>query len=69
MVITVSASRRALVMGADLICSNPSDISKYLCCLVPFQPSFQVRLGERPLEAEGGLGRAPGLRMLHHILA
>jgi hypothetical protein len=42
MAITVTVFRSALVVGADLICSTSSDISKYLVCLVSFQPSFQV---------------------------
>ena len=44
-IITITAFRSALGAGADLIFSNPSDISKYLVCLVPFQASFQVISG------------------------
>jgi hypothetical protein len=43
--ISVKAFRSALAAGADLILNSPSDISKYLTCLVPFQASFQLISG------------------------
>jgi hypothetical protein len=44
-IISVKAFRSALAAGADLILNSPSDISKYLTCLVPFQASFQLISG------------------------